>query len=219
MKHFIRSFFIVLLSGFLTPANGQGTVKDYDGNGYKTVKIGTQVWMTENLKVTNYSNGESISKIKEPDQWALLTNGAYCDLNDSPAYTKAFGVIYNWYTVTDIRNVCPARWHVPSESEWTTLVAFLADESGKDAASDVTSGKIAQVLIKLNAIMFRVLPEGFRGYDGEFTGLGYGGGGWWSSTEVSAGTAFYHGVNYNTAGRQRMEGRKSFGYHIRCIRD
>jgi uncharacterized protein (TIGR02145 family) len=67
--------------------------------------------------------------------------------------------------------------------------------------------------------MFKVLPQGFRGYDGEFSGIGYGGGGWWSSTSARQETAYYHGVNYNTASRNRLEGRKKFGYYIRCIKD
>jgi uncharacterized protein (TIGR02145 family) len=219
MKHITLLFLILFLSGFLITANGQEEVKDYDGNVYKTVKIGNRVWMAENLKVTHYRNGELIPNIKEPKQWDILTNGAYCDLNNNPANTKAFGLIYNWYTTVDDRNVCPNEWHVPSESEWITLVSFMAGENEKGIAGTKTSGKIAPNLIKLNESMFKVLPEGFRGYDGEFTGIGYGGGGWWSASEGTAETAFYHGVNYNTASRQHMEGPKSFGYHIRCIKD
>lgn len=219
MKHTTRFFLILFLSGSLIPVKGQEIVKDYDGNVYKTVKIGTRVWMTENLKVTHYRNGEPIPNIKEPKQWDILTSGAYCDLNDNPANTKAFGLIYNWYTIADVRNVCPTGWHVPSESEWVTMVSFLAGENGKGADSIKTSGKIKPNGIKFNESMFKVLPEGFRGYDGEFTGIGYGGGGWWSATTGTAETAFYRNVNYNTASRQHMEGRKSFGYHIRCIKD
>ena len=210
-------FLIVFLSGFLITAKGQEVVKDYDGNVYKTVKIGNQVWMAENLKVTHYRNGEPIPNIKEPKQWDVLISGAYCDLSNNPANTKAFGLIYNWHTIADVRNVCPAGWHAPSESEWVTLVSFLA--GGKNVALNKTSGKIAPNAIKLNESMFKVLPQGFRGYDGKFSGIGYGGGGWWSSTSARQETAYYHGVNYNTASRNRLEGRKNFGYYIQCIKD
>jgi uncharacterized protein (TIGR02145 family) len=215
MKYTKRFLLIVLLSGFLIPTKGQVAVKDFEGNVYKTVKIGTQVWMAENLKVTHYRNGETIPDIMDPKQWDLLTSGACCQFNDDPVYTKAFGLIYNWYTTEDVRNVCPEGWHVPAESEWVTLVSFLAGEN----VTSVRTGKIAPNLINLNESMFKALPEGFRGYDGEFTGLGYGGGGWWSATSASQETAYYHNVNYNTAGKNRMEGRKKFGYNIRCIKD
>jgi uncharacterized protein (TIGR02145 family) len=217
MKHATLFFLIIFLSGFLISTKGQEVVKDYDGNVYKSVKIGNQVWMAENLKVTHYRNGEPIPNIKESKQWDFLANGAYCDLSNNPSNTKAFGLIYNWYTIADIRNICPAGWHVPSESEWVILVSFLAGE--KIVASTGTSGKIAPNAIKLNEIMFKVLPEGFRGYDGEFSGIGYGGGAWWSSTSASEGTAYYHGINYNTASRTLLEGRKKFGYYIRCVKD
>jgi len=211
MKHTTRFFLILFLSGSLIPVKGQEIVKDYDGNVYKTVKIGTRVWMTENLKVTHYRNGEPIPNIKEPKQWDILTSGAFCDLNDNQANTKAFGLIYNWYTIADVRNVCPTGWHVPSDLEWNELTTFLSGEKGPGG---VLPGSAA-----INQSLFRFLPEGFRGYDGEFTGIGYGGGGWWSATTGTAETAFYRNVNYNTASRQHMEGRKSFGYHIRCIKD
>jgi uncharacterized protein (TIGR02145 family) len=175
--------------------------------------------MAENLKVTHYRNGEPIPNIKEAKQWDVNTGGAYCELNKNPANTKAFGLIYNWFTTADVRNVCPTGWHVPSESEWITLVFYLAGENEKPVVSIRTSGKIPPNLIKLNESLFKVLPEGFRGYDGEFSGIGYGGGGWWSCTPASDKTAYYHGVNYNTASKNRLEGRKKFGYNIRCIKD
>jgi uncharacterized protein (TIGR02145 family) len=211
MKHNAQFFLVVFLSGSLIAVKGQEVVKDYDGNVYKTVKTGTRVWMAENLKVTHYRNGEPIPNIKEPKQWDIVTSAACCDLNNNPAYTKAFGLLYNWYAVGDVRNVCPTGWHVPSDLEWNSLTTIL---SGEKVPSGVLSGSAT-----MNQSLFRFLPEGFRGYEGEFTGLGYGGGGWWTATECTAGTAFYHNVNYNTAGSQHMEGRKSFGYHIRCIKD
>jgi uncharacterized protein (TIGR02145 family) len=211
MKHTTRFFLIVFLSGFLIPAKGQEVVKDYDGNVYKTVKIGTRVWMAENLKVIHYRNGDPIPNVKESTQWKELTTGAYCDVKNKPDNTKAFGLLYNWYSAGDERNICPIGWHVPSDLEWNALTTFLSGEKGPGG---VLPGSAA-----INQSLFRFLPEDFRGYDGEFSGIGYGGGGWWSATIGTAETAFYRGVNYNTASRQRLEGPKSFGYHIRCIKD
>ena len=219
MKCHIRFFLILLCSGFLIQLEGQEVVKDYDGSVYKTLKIGSKVWMAENLRSTHYRNGEPIPDIKDSKQWNILTSGAFCELNNNQDYTKAFGLLYNWYTIADIRNVCPGGWHVPSESEWDSMGSFLSGENENGEAAVKSAGKIAPDLIKINESMFKVLPEGFRGYEGEFTGLGYGGGGWWSATSASQETAYYHNVNYNTAGKNRMEGRKKFGYNIRCIKD
>lgn len=219
MKYPARFFIILFYSGFLIPSDGQEVVKDYDGNVYKTQKIGSRVWMAENLRSTHYRNGEPIPDIKDSKQWDILTSGAFCELNNNQDYTKAFGLLYNWYTIEDVRNVCPGGWHVPSDSEWNTMGSFLTGENEYDEAAVKTSGKVAPYLMKLNESMFKALPEGFRGYDGEFTGIGYGGGGWWTATESTAENALYHGVNYNTAGSQYMEGPKRFGYHIRCIND
>jgi uncharacterized protein (TIGR02145 family) len=215
MKYITQFSLIVVFCGFIIPLKGQESVKDLDGNVYKTVNVGNQVWMAENLKVTRYSNGDPIPDIKDQKQWNLMNSGACCDLNNDIACTKAFGLLYNWYTAADDRNVCPAGWHVASESEWIALVTFLA---GEDKETVRTSGKLSPGIIQVNNIMFRVLPEGFRGFDGEFSGIGYGGGGWWSSTSAGQETAWYHNIDYNTAGRTRMEGRKKFGYNIRCIK-
>lgn len=219
MKYAMQFSTIVWLFGSMLSLRAQNTVKDYDGNVYKTVQIGAGLWMAGNLKVTHYSKGEPVPLVKDAKQWDILTEGAYCDLNNNPVYTRAFGLLYNWYAAADKRNVCPTGWHVPSEVDWTSLTLFLEGDNDGGKDSVIVPGKVSSSMLTLNEKMFSVLPEGFRGYDGEFTGIGYGGGGWWSSDEKAAGTAYYHNVNYNTAGRQPMEGAKRFGYHIRCVKD
>ena len=219
MKVITRLFFVVFFSGFMLILEGQEVIKDYDGNVYKTVKVGSSLWMAENLMVTHFRNGDSIPDVRNPEQWYILKGGAYCDFSNDLNNKKAFGRIYNWFSAADVRNICPTGWHVPSESEWAALVYYLAGENENDVARIKIPGKISPAFKKLNENIFKVLPEGFRGYEGEFTGLGYGGGGWWSATQVSAETAFYFGVNYNTVSSQHMERLKSFGYNIRCIKD
>lgn len=200
MKFFILISFIfsVIL------VNGQEVIKDFDGNVYKTVKAGNQIWSAENLRVTHFRNGQAIPNVKEDKQWDALTSSAYCDVANNPSRAEEQGRIYNWYVIADERNVCPAGWHVPSETEWQILIKYLAETPGAK---------------ELNANLFKVLQEDFRGYDGGFSGNGYGGGGWWTSTPVTVETAYYHGINYDTASKNRLEGRKKFGYSIRCIKD
>jgi uncharacterized protein (TIGR02145 family) len=197
-------FSTIFLALFVLNAEGQDFVKDIDGNEYQTIKIGDQVWMAENLRVTHYRNGEAIPNIQDSKQWWELTSGAYCDAANDPAKGDSLGRLYNWYVIDDTRNICPEGWHVPSAAEWQVLLKFLSENP---------EGK------SLNKKIFELLQEDFRGFDGDFLGNGYGGGGWWTSTPVTSGMAYYYGINYNTAGKIAMEGRKTFGYSIRCIKD
>jgi len=74
-------------------------VTDIDGNVYKTVTIGTQVWMVENLKTTRYNDGSAIPLDTNRNTWYELTTGAYCWYNDSATYGSTYGALYNWYAV------------------------------------------------------------------------------------------------------------------------
>ena len=108
----------------------EGTMTDIDGNTYKTIQIGRQVWMAENLKTTRYRNGEPIPNVTADIQWTALSTGAYCWFNNDAAINRAIhGAIYNWYTIVDSRNIAPTGWHVPTDDEWTVLITFLGGES------------------------------------------------------------------------------------------
>ena len=102
---------------------------DYDGNSYETVIIGNQEWMSENLKVTHYNNGDAIQYVQqessEPNVWENLSTGAYAIYNDDLSHQETYGNLYNWYTVDDSRGVCPEGWHVPSDNEFTVLTDYL----------------------------------------------------------------------------------------------
>jgi uncharacterized protein (TIGR02145 family) len=211
MKHLAHFILAVILSGLFLPVSGQQTIKDREGNLYRTILVGNHLWMAENMKASRFQNGDPIPDVKEAKEWKDLKSPAHCDLNNVPENTKKYGRIYNWYTASDPRNICPAGWHVPSDKEWATLTIYLTGEKGP--------GGVLPEMAALNREVFPKLPEEFRGYDGEFSHIGYGGGGWWSSTPAADQTGYYRGVTYNTAGKQRMEGLKYFGYHIRCVKD
>jgi uncharacterized protein (TIGR02145 family) len=101
------------------------TVTDIDGNEYKTVKIGNQVWMAENLKVTNYNNGDPIPTGFNDEEWANLAQGAYCYYNDDHQNINIYGNLYNGYAVDDPRGIAPKGLHVASDNEWMELEMFL----------------------------------------------------------------------------------------------
>jgi uncharacterized protein (TIGR02145 family) len=102
-----------------------GTMTDIDGNVYKTVKIGTQWWMAENLKVTHYQNGDGIPNVNSSFYWQNLISGAYCIYDNNESNAQIYGLLYNWYAGDDERIIAPEGWHVPSENEWITLVDYL----------------------------------------------------------------------------------------------
>lgn len=110
------------------PKTVHNFVTDIDGNSYKTVKIATQVWMAEDLKVTHYQNGEAIPNVTTESDWGDLSTGALCVYENDSSYVKTYGNLYNWYTVNDARQLAPKGWHIPSDAEWTTLTTYLGGE-------------------------------------------------------------------------------------------
>ncbi len=123
-----------------------GWVKDVDGNIYKTVNIGGQVWMAKNLRVSRYNNGDPIPRGLGNSAWANAPFGAYAvypynsiyGLNSEEEVVNAYGNLYNWYAVKDKRGLCPAGYHVPDQWEWHQLIDYLMHEyNWTDEADDV----------------------------------------------------------------------------------
>jgi len=175
--------------------NNQGEVTDIDGNVYKTVTIGTQVWMAENLKTTKYRNGDPIPNITNGPEWNNLKTGAYCNYNNDIAISNKYGKYYNWYTVNDPRGIAPSGWHVPSVSEWETLEIYVSATLGTsgsvakalaaktDWVSSTNNDAPGNDLTKNNSSGFTGLPGGecFAYEEGLFKSIGYDGS-WWSSS-------------------------------------
>src|ERR1035437_9372349 len=103
-----------------------GTMTDGESNTYKTITIGTQTWMAENLKVTKYNDSTIIPNVTDVTAWSNLTMGAVCTyINTTNADTiKNYGRLYNWFAV-NTGKLCPSGWHVPSGPEWTILQTYL----------------------------------------------------------------------------------------------
>ena len=115
-------------SAILITIPTSGMISDVDGNEYKTVKIGSQWWMAENLRTTRFNEGTPISHVPNDTSWQNLLIPGYCWYgNDSITYADPYGALYNFYSVADTNslNVCPSGWHIPSSAEWTTLTNFL----------------------------------------------------------------------------------------------
>jgi uncharacterized protein (TIGR02145 family) len=107
------------------------TVTDIDGNVYKTVKIGTQTWMAENLKTTRLNDGTAISYVPQNAQWVNVNGPAYCWLyDDLTYYNSPYGALYSFYTVASGK-LAPKGWHIPTQAEWETLIAACNNDAGK----------------------------------------------------------------------------------------
>jgi uncharacterized protein (TIGR02145 family) len=111
------------------PTPVENKMTDIDGNQYDVIKIGNQLWMKENLKVSKYRNGEAILTGLVNSAWANTNKGAYAIYDNDNTNNERYGNLYDWYAVNDSRGLCPSGWHIPSESEWSTLISYLGGES------------------------------------------------------------------------------------------
>jgi uncharacterized protein (TIGR02145 family) len=203
-----------------TTTDSLGTVSDIDGNSYLTIKIGDQWWMAENLKVRHYNNGDSIPVVADSIAWGNLTTGAYCNYNNDTAYNAVYGRLYNWYAVGDSRNIAPAGWHVPSDSEWQILNDYLGGQyvaGGKMKEAGTTHWQ-GQNVGATNESNFSALPGGYRRDVGFYNYLGYHAY-FWSSIRDYYGYTTDIVLNYDDAIVVRVEADANYGFSIRCVRD
>jgi uncharacterized protein (TIGR02145 family) len=233
-----KKVLLFILTSFCTWGNGPQThtISDIDENVYKTITLGNQVWMAENLRTTKYSNGDSIG----------TTSPATLDITseNTPKYqwvyersekdVTIYGRLYTWYTVTDKRNICPAGWHVPSDAEWTTLTDYLINnnygyksrknEISKSLAytsgwtTNSIDGSVGNDQVRNNSSGFKAIATGYRYGSGLFNGFGsfsY----WWTATAVYSTNAWYRSISDERNNVYRDNSSKQNGISVRCIKD
>lgn len=192
MKRVLLANFALILAISLN-AQQTGIFKDpRNSKTYKTVKIGTQTWMAENMNYTTSS-------------------GSWCYDNITSNCNK-YGRLYNWETA---KTVCPSGWHLPSDAEWTTLTNFVGNDAGEKLKS--TSGWNSSSN-GINAYGFNALPGGNRNRDGIFNNIGDDGD-WWSASESSVAFACYRTMPINGSNVYWSSGNKELGFSVRCVRD
>jgi uncharacterized protein (TIGR02145 family) len=203
------------------PAKTYGSMTDQQGNVYKTIVIGTQEWMAENLKTTIYRNGNVIDNVTDDVQWSGLTTGACVSYNNDSQYDCPYGKLYNWYAVVDPRHVCPTGWHEPTDGEWTTLTNYLGGESvaGGKMKSTGLQYWISPNTEATNESGFSGLPGGYRSYaDGSYNSIGsYGF--WWSSSEYQVNLAWTRYLYFDFGNANQFNNTKQDGFSVRCLRD
>lgn len=197
-------------------------VTDIDGNVYHTVIIGTQEWMVENLKTTKYRNGDTIPEVTGNTAWINLNTGAYCvyETEDKNAQIETYGRLYNYYAVTDPRHIAPEGWHIPSITEWETLINFLGGESvagGKMKEAGLAHWKIPNEGAD-NSSGFTALPGSWR-ENGRFEPpLGIAGL-WWSSTMKDDKSQWTLCLTSGFGMALTGPGSLSYGLSVRCVKD
>ena len=192
------------------------SIYDFEGINYRTIQIGTQTWMAENLKSTRLNDGTEIPFVLDVGLWASLTTPGYCWFNND---SVGYGALYNWHTV-NTGKLCPEGWHVPSDEEWTVLTDYLGGKS-------IAGGKLREVGTAhwmspntgaTNESGFTGLPAGYRNYSGGFNSIRYYGF-WWTSTEWSSSGAWYRDVNFGYNSVDRSNSNKKSGAAVRCLKD
>lgn len=216
-----------------------GTVTDIDGNVYKTIKIGNQIWMMENLRTTRYNNGDligttspsdkDISNETEPKyQWAY---------NGDENMVATYGRLYTWYAVTDIRNVAPSGWHVPSETEWNTLKNYLISNGynydGSTSGNYIAKSLAATILWKTNDVIgnigydisqnnlsgFTAIPGGIRYSDNIFKNINEDFTAWSSTTGYAISKSVGVELNYDYPDLYSFEDYAYIACSVRCVKD
>jgi uncharacterized protein (TIGR02145 family) len=213
------------------PCPGTPTVKDIDGNTYNTVQIGTQCWTKENLRVTKYRDGTIIPLDESGgttgngtgQTWSSRITGARTVYGHNAANLATYGYLYNLYAVADSKGLCPNGWHVPSDSEWTTLTTYLGGESvaGRKMKSIGTTYWNDSNRGATNESGFSALPGGFREDVGSFDDIRYDAY-FWSATELDYNDyfAWYRLLYYSDGSVDRLRlYNKQVGISVRCLKD
>ena len=181
-------------------------VSDIEGNKYKTLVIGKQEWMVENLRTTRFNDGTSIPAITDKTEWVRVTSPACCWYDDDIANKATYGGLYNWQAVSTGK-LCPEGWRVPTDGEWTAMIAYLG---GNDAAFK-ESDKAG----------FAAIPGGYRyGYywgSGIYYEKGVNGY-WWTSSACTDTHVWSRTISHESSKVYRSYFEKNNGFSVRCIK-
>lgn len=207
-------------------------MKSFKKNIYRTINddcvdciahdviIDSQTWTGCNANTKFYNNGDPIPYVDNSTTWSSLTTGAWCYYNNDSSNESTYGILYNWYAINDPRGIAPVGYHVPTDTEWTTLTTFLGGDS-------VAGGKMKETGVchwtnpnidATNTSLFTALPGGFRNSFGNYNNItNYGD--WWSSTEVDPSIAWSRNLFHGTGNAYRVSPDKKSGLSLRFIKD
>ncbi len=207
---------------------------DADSNHYAVVQIGSQLWMEENLKTTKYRDGSDIPNVTDSAAWGNLSTGAWCDYHNLPSEGQYYGHLYNFYAVSNSRNICPSGWHVASNHEWNILEKFL-DPAIDTTALGGTGTEIGRILKEgcntrwaymdstygLNAAGFTALCTNYRTATGAWSLAPDNNHdcSFWTATSYNTNSAWYRSLRWCYSDIYSLFPFKKGGCSVRCIRD
>jgi uncharacterized protein (TIGR02145 family) len=218
---------LLLVFCYCQIVSGQpGTITDKrNGQVYKTIQIGNQIWMAENLNVTTFQNGDLIPESKTQEEWnnaGRKKQPTWCYYNNDPKNGAIYGKLYNWYAVNDPRGLSPVGYHVGTEDDWKKLISYLGGEKIAGIGIKNSNEWWEGCEISKN-FGFSAIPAGVRYasflYIGSptFDYLGENGR-FWTSTEFSTVVAFYKEVSCSSIISVDAE-FKEVGMSVRCVKD
>lgn len=226
MKGILRISSLFLLI-FLIPSckkEDKKNIIDGDGNIYSSINIGTQIWLIQDLKTTKYNDGNSIIPlVTDSIAWTGLATPGYCWYNNNDAtYKNTYGALYNWYAVIT-NKLCPIGWHVPTDTEWTTLTDYLdgISTAGGKLKETGTTHWITPNTGATNVTGFTAIPGGERTWNtGGFAEIGLNSY-YWSSTEDEFVSINGWGQGLSNTSSSIVKGgyRKTAGASVRCLKN
>ena len=220
-------------------------VTDIDGNQYQVVVIGQQRWLSSNMRVTRYRNGDLVATGLTGISWEGTSQGAsavyphtlVAGINSQSDMVEAYGRLYNWFAVTDSRGLCPVGWRVPTDGDWDELTSYIeeteypADVIGNalkscrqvesphpgDCATMVHPRWNSSGNYGVDDFGFEAFPGGLRYSNGEYLGIGEIGS-WWSSTSLGDDNAWHRSIYYNSGIIDKSADLRQMGLSVRCIK-
>ncbi len=192
---------------------------DIDGNVYNVIDVDGTCWIASNLKVSRFTNGDSIPLETEGSSWIQLNTPAQCYYDNDSVNLNIYGRLYNGYSVIDSRGLCPTGWKVPHDSDWVNMAKFLGGESvagDKLKTLDLWYGPGTPAT---DEIGFSAKPGGSRiiqgnGSFGSLTNMGN----WWSSKENGSDVLVNRQITYANSNLAQASNSKKVGFSVRCIR-
>ncbi len=205
-QHVFYAGILLIVCGISFTASAQGSVADIEGNKYKTITIGNQEWIVENLRTTKFNDGTAIPNITDKKEWVHATSSGYIWYDNEISNKTVYGGLYNWQAV-ETGKLCPQGWCVPTDDDWTALCDYL--------------GKNENVVAALETAGFSIVSGGYRygyywgpGTYHEKDTNGY----WWTSTATTETHVWSRTISRDKSKVYRSYFEKNNGFAVRCIK-
>lgn len=216
----IKLLIATLFIATLFACGKNDTFTDIDGNEYHSIRIGNQIWMAENLRTTRFNNGDLIAVAKNASEWTTDGRAAYSNYANNDSLATDYGLLYNWYCISDKREIAPKGWRIPTEADLRELLQFVGSDS--IAASLLKERGTQHWLPSFtegnNATGFSALPGGYKDADGQ-SYMRKSNGYYWTT---QGSFEFYHWssrVFQAFANIERDAKFMKYGFSIKCIKD